>query len=157
MKLADTWRRWRRSIRLRLVTLFLLLAVASTGVFVVADKILPIYGRAILGELLTTFDVKGKAGHGRRLKVIHSISPADARELVKQALDEGSKEVKIVAIECLGDSDDDLSFLLEQASARAKDVRAAAFLSLSRLKSAEAKALLMKTLDTKAHIFEAGS
>ena len=35
MKLADTWRRWRRSIRLRLVTLFLLLAVASTGVFVV--------------------------------------------------------------------------------------------------------------------------
>ena len=35
MKLADPWRRWRRSIRLRLVTLFLLLAVASTGVFVV--------------------------------------------------------------------------------------------------------------------------
>ncbi len=115
----------------------------------VADKILPIYGRAILDELLATFDVKGKAGHGRRLKVIHKIAPAEARELVKRALDEGSKEVKLVAIECLGDSDDDLSYLLEQASARAKEVRAAALLSLSRLNAAEANAMLIKALDTK--------
>ena len=45
---------------------------------------------------------------------------------VKKALDEGSKEMKVVAIECLGAEAEDLSFLLEQSKAKAKDVRAAA-------------------------------
>ncbi len=34
----STWRRWRHSIRWRLVTLFLLLALASTGVFVIGTQ-----------------------------------------------------------------------------------------------------------------------
>ncbi len=115
----------------------------------VAEKILPSFGKAILGELKSTFDLKGKGGHARRLKLIHQMEPVEARELVKKALEEGSKEVKLVAIECLGDSAEDLSFLLEQSRARAQDVRAAAILALSKIQAPESEALMLKTLDSK--------
>ena len=55
---------------------------------------------------------------------MHALDPAGTRDLVKQALEAGSKEVKVAAIECLGAEPDDLSYLLEQASAKAQDVRA---------------------------------
>ena len=115
----------------------------------VAEKILPTFGKAILGELKSTLDLKGKGGHARRLKLIHRLEPVEARELVKKALEEGSKEVKLMAIECLGDSAEDLSFLLEQSRARAQDVRAAAILALSKIQAPESEALMLKTLDSK--------
>jgi hypothetical protein len=115
----------------------------------VAEKILPLYGQAIFEDLKSRFDVKGKSGHCVRLKAMHRIAPAETREIVKKALEEGSKEMKIVAIECLGDSEEDLSFLLEQARAKSKDVRGAAYISLARLKSKEAQDVLVAALDTK--------
>lgn len=115
----------------------------------IAEKVLPIYGKAILPELREKFDVKGRGGHPRRLRLMHRLDPAAARDLVKQALDAGSKEVKIAALECLGDHPEDLSYLIEQAAAKAQDVRAAAYQALAKLDDPGAVAVLHKAVAGK--------
>ncbi len=115
----------------------------------IADFILPLYGKAILPELRAKFDMKGRAGHPRRLQLMHALDQAGARDLVKQALDSGSKEVKIVAIACLGAEPDDLSYLLEQASAKAQEVRQAAYWALAKINDDAAVAVLQKALGGK--------
>jgi hypothetical protein len=112
----------------------------------VAKNVLPLYGKAILPELRAKFDQKGRAGHVRRLALMHQLDPDGTRETVKQALDEGSKEVKVVAIECLGGSPEDLSFLLEQAKAKAKDVREAALKALAKSDAGDAITALHSAL-----------
>jgi hypothetical protein len=114
-----------------------------------AGEVLPIYGKAILPELRAKYDVKGTKGHPRRLKLMHVLDSAGSRELVKQALDAGSKEVKVAAIACLGAADEDLSYLIEQASAKAQDVRAAAYEALARIDDAAAVAVLGKAIGGK--------
>jgi hypothetical protein len=115
----------------------------------VADKVLPLYGKAILPELRARLDVKGRAGHPRRLRLLHRLDPAGTRDLVTQALEEGSKEVKVVAIECLGGDDANLSFLIEQAGAKAQDVRQAAYTALACSNDASAVAVLLKAISGK--------
>ncbi len=115
----------------------------------VADKVLPLYGKAILPELIATFDVKGKLGHARRLRLMHAIDEATAREHVKRSLDEGSKEVKVAALECLGGSPEDLAYLIEQASAKAQEVRQAAYRALAGIQDDQAVAVLQKALTGK--------
>ena len=112
----------------------------------IADKVLPLYGKAILPELRSKIDIQGRAGHVRRLTLMHKLDPAGTRELVKQALEGGSKEVKVAAIACLGSEPEDLEFLLEQAAAKAKDVRGAALQSLAKLDATEAFGVLQKAL-----------
>ena len=112
----------------------------------VAQQILPLYGRSILPELQATFDPKGRSGHARRLVLMHRLDPTASREAVKQALDQGSKEVRIAAIGCLGESPEDLPFLLEQAKARAKDVRTAALRALGSSKEKDAVKALCDTI-----------
>jgi hypothetical protein len=115
----------------------------------IAEKVLPLYGKAILPELRAKLDLKGRAGHPRRLHLMHKLDPAGTRDLVKQALDAGSKEVKVVAIECLGAEPEDLSYLIEQAAAKAQDVRQAAYQALSALDHDEAVAVLRKAMTGK--------
>lgn len=115
----------------------------------VAERILPLYGKAILPALRSGFDMNGKSGDARRLRLMHRLDPAGSRGLVKQALDAGSKEVKVAAVECLGQDRDDLSFLLEQANARAQDVRQAAYLALAGFDDDAAVAALQKAFDGK--------
>jgi hypothetical protein len=110
----------------------------------IAEKVLPMYGKAILPELRSTLDIKGRAGHPRRLRLMHAIDPAGTRELVKQALDTGSKEVKVVAVECLGGEAEDLSYLIEQAAAKAQEVRQAALRALAAIDHDDAVAVLQK-------------
>ena len=98
----------------------------------VCDNVLPLYGQAILPKLRASFDVKGKAGHVRRLKLLHKLDPGGTGELVETALESGSKEMKIAAISCIKDSKSHLPYMLEQAGAKAKDVRRAAFCALAR-------------------------
>lgn len=112
----------------------------------VADHVLPLYGKAILPELEAKFDIKGKGGHVRRLTLRHQLDPAGTRDTVKEALENGSKEMKVAAIGCLGTDPEDLSFLLDQAAAKAKDVRAAALISLAKLDAEEAVEALKKSL-----------
>ncbi len=113
----------------------------------VAEKVLPLYGKAIFPELRAAYDLKGTKGNPRRLKLMHALDPAAARDLVKSALDDGSKEVKVAAISCLGA--DDVPFLIEQAAAKAQDVRAAAYQALAKVDKPEAVAALAKAVAGK--------
>jgi hypothetical protein len=108
----------------------------------VADRILPLYGPAIVPELEASFDPKGRGGHVRRLRLMHRLDPGAARPHVRRSLEEGSPEMRVAAIGCLGDAQDDLPFLLEQAKAKAKDVRAAALRALGRCGADEAARML---------------
>jgi HEAT repeats len=112
----------------------------------VAESILPLYGRAILPELQAAFDPKGKAGHARRLRAMHRLDPDGGRAYVRRGLDEGSKEVRIAAIDCLGDSPEDLPVLLEQRKAKASEVRTAASKALGRSDSPDAAQVLCEAL-----------
>ncbi len=98
-----------------------------------AESVLPMYGAAVLPTLRAKFDPKGTKGHPRRLRLMHALDPAGTRDRVTQALDTGSKEVRVAAIECLGGSPEDLSYLVEQVSAKAKEVRAAAYRALAAM------------------------
>jgi hypothetical protein len=75
----------------------------------VASKVLPLYGKAILPELKAKLDLKGRGGNLYRLRLLHKLDAEGTRDTVKQALDEGSKEIRVAAIECLGTSGDDLA------------------------------------------------
>src|SRR5688572_25546496 len=98
----------------------------------VAENVLPPYGKAILPELRSKLDIGARSGgHVNRLQLMHRLDPEGSREIIQQALNEGSKEMKVAAIECLGTSDDDLPYLLDQAKAKAKEVRAAALRALA--------------------------
>jgi hypothetical protein len=114
-----------------------------------AEKVLPVYGKAVLPEVRAKFDPTGGKGQPRRLKLMHQIDPAATRELVKQALDTGSKDVKIAAIECLGAEKEDLAFLVEQANSKTQDVRQAAYNALAKIDDPAAVAVLAQAITGK--------
>ncbi len=120
---------------------------AEIGDFL-AEKVLPLYGQAILPELRAKFDPKGRGGHVRRLLLMHQLDPQGTRPIVQRALEEGSKEVRIAAIGCLGQSPEDLPFLFEQVKAKAKDVRAAALRALGSSGSADAVKVLCEAIES---------
>jgi hypothetical protein len=115
----------------------------------ICERVLPLYGKAILPELRAKLDVKARGGgHLYRLKLMHRLDPEGSRDVIQQALNEGSKEMRVVAVGCLGTSDDDLVYLLEQTRSKAKDVGAAALGALLKVgaKSAEVVAALKKAI-----------
>lgn len=112
----------------------------------VSLNVVPMYGRAILPELRESIDLKGRSGHVRRLKLMHEIDPEGTRELVTEALEVGSKEIKVAAIGCLSGSASHLSYIVEQAKSRLKDVRAAALNVLSTFTESEAVDTLQKAM-----------
>ncbi len=92
----------------------------------VAEKILPGYGPGIVPRLKLAFDLKGKRQEARALEVMHQLDPAATLDLCKKALEEGSADVKVAAIGCLGKHEEFLPLVLEQTTAKNKEVRAAA-------------------------------
>ena len=112
----------------------------------VAEKVLPVYGQAVLPELREKLDLKGRGGHVRRLQLMHELDPDGTREFVKRALEEGSKEIRVQAIECLGSAPEDLTFLADQSKSKAKDVRTAALRALGKSSSPEAVQILSKAI-----------
>lgn len=96
----------------------------------IAEKVLPTYGAAIAPELRAGLDIQGRGGNLHRLRLLHKLDPEGSRDLVRQALEDGSKEIRVVAIECLGTTGSDLGYLLEHAKAKSKEVRAAALRAL---------------------------
>ncbi len=122
----------------------------------VANQVLPMYGKAIYPELQQKFDVKGRGGHVRRLRLMHQLDPEATRETVKRALDEGSKEVRVAAIECLGGTPEDLTHLMEHATSKNKEVRGAAIRALAKCDEQAAiealqNALTGRDLELAAH------
>jgi hypothetical protein len=114
-----------------------------------AEKVLPLYGQAIVTELRAKLDIKGRGGNLHRLQLLHELDPQGSRELIQQALADGSREMKVAAIECLGTGSEDLAYLLEQSKSKAKDVRAAALRALTAAgtSAAEVVAALKKAID----------
>lgn len=104
----------------------------------IARKVVPLYGKAVVPELRKTLDVKGRGGHLHRLRLLHKLDPEGSQDIVRRALEEGSKEMRVAAIECLGTTGGDLVHLLEQVKSKAKDVRAAALRALSGISTAAA-------------------
>ena len=118
----------------------------------IVEQVLPHYGIAIYSELAANFDCKSKSvGHGRRLRLLQQLNPIATRHLVEQTLAEGSKELKVVAIGCLGESEQDFSYLIEQSKARAKEVRGAALCALLRRSRQNSDTLqpLLKAITTE--------
>ncbi len=115
----------------------------------VADEILPLYGPALVPELEAQFNPNGGRGHARRLLLMHKLAPELSRVHVRVALDQGDAEMRVAAIECLGNSPEDLPFLLDQRKARAKEVRRAAMISLSRMNVESAERALIQEIDGK--------
>jgi hypothetical protein len=113
----------------------------------VAENILPLYGKAIYGELRAKFDPKGRSGQARRLTIMHQLDPTSTREILEDALGNGTIEIRVAAIECLTDSPEDLSLLLEQAKSKAKDVRAAALKVLSGFNADSATTAVCEALE----------
>lgn len=116
---------------------------------VVADKVLPPLGRGILPNLLTNFDVKGKAADARRLRVICKIDAKKGAELVRNALTEGSPPLKIEAVECLpdvGEPGEAEKVGLELWKGKNKELRRAALSALRTATSDEALEVLIQAL-----------
>lgn len=115
----------------------------------IAEKVLPTYGKAVVPALRSALNIKGRGGNTHRLRLLHALAPEETRETLRHVLDEGSKEMRVVAIECLDPNGDDQSFLLEQARSKAKDVRAAAIHALARARSSSPQLLdaLKKAID----------
>lgn len=115
----------------------------------IAQKVLPMFGKAIVPNLRSTIDLKARGGHVHRLRLLHKLDPEGSQDIVRRALDEGSKEIRVVAIECLGTTGSDLGHLLEHAKAKAKDVRAAALRALSNAAASavEAVAAVKKAIE----------
>jgi hypothetical protein len=116
----------------------------------VAEKILPVYGPGIVPRLKATLDLKGKKPDARKLAVMHQLDPAGTLELCKTALEDGSTEVKIAAIGCLGKHEDCLPLVLEQANAKNKQIRAAALEALAEHDRPEVTTLFTELVKGKA-------
>ena len=116
----------------------------------IVARVLPMYGTSILPTLRADFNPASKAtGQQRRLKLMHDLDPDASRGLVEKCLEEGSKEMKVAAIECLGGADADIGYLLEHSRAKAKDVRSAALRALLKAprKSVESMKSLLKAIE----------
>jgi hypothetical protein len=112
----------------------------------VAEHVIPFYGTAIVPLLCDQFDHSGRSGDARRLKLIHGLDRASATKLVQKSLVDGSKEVRIAAIECLGDRPETVSLLQEQMSSRSQEVRQAALTALGRMNTDAAVAEIERAI-----------
>lgn len=115
----------------------------------VAEKILPGFGPGIASRLKDGLDLKGKKQDARRLEVLHRVAPATALPLCKSALEEGSPDVKAAAIACLGEHEECLPLVLEQAKAKNKEVKAAALEALAKHDRPEVNAVLVEQIQGK--------
>ena len=96
-------------------------------------KIVPLYGADALSVLKEQFKLEGGKGDARRLQLIHRILGRSGMPLYLEAAQSGSQDVRVAAIELLGEYPEQEGFLLEQADERRKEVRRAALQALSRI------------------------
>nr|MBP9903276.1 HEAT repeat domain-containing protein [Verrucomicrobiota bacterium] len=116
----------------------------------VTEKILPGYGPGIVPLLKSGLDLKGKKSDARRLQIMHELDPAGTLPLCNTALEDGSPEVKVAAIACLGKHEDCLPLVLEQANAKNKQLRAAALEALAEHDRPEVTKLFTELVKGKA-------
>jgi len=116
----------------------------------VAEKVLPAYGPGVVPLLKQRFALKGKKSDGRRLAILHQLDAAGTLPLCKTALDDGSPEVKVAAIACLGKYEDCLPLIQEQAASKNKTIRAAALEALAGYERPEINKVFIDMLKGKS-------
>lgn len=98
---------------------------AETAEFII-QNIIPVYGAMMIPVLKASIDMAGGRSDGRKLRSIHKLAGKSELELYRKALDEGSVEVKLSAIEILNEEKAPNSVFEELATSKRKEIREAA-------------------------------
>lgn len=69
----------------------------------VSEQAVPKLGRALIAPIRDRLNLKGKTVDGRRLKALVAVEKAEARDLLGQALREGSADVREAALDAIAD------------------------------------------------------
>ncbi|HMK45724.1 MAG TPA: hypothetical protein VK436_03775 [Methanocella sp.] len=90
-------------VDLRLLDTFigLLYSPSSDVADLVCGEILPAYGEAVLPQLLSGYNVKGRVGDGRRLELIARVMKEEGEGMYLDALKHGSESLKVSALRCM--------------------------------------------------------
>ncbi|HUR47253.1 MAG TPA: HEAT repeat domain-containing protein [Candidatus Saccharimonadales bacterium] len=122
----------------------------------VAEKILPAYGPGITPLLKGKLDLKGKKSDARRLAVLHRLDPEGSATICKQAVDDGSADLKVAAINCLSGNEKNVPLLLEQGKAKNKAVRETALDALAAYEHPDIAKLFRAMIQGKPEDMMAG-
>jgi len=114
-------------------------------VALIEQKILPQYGAAIAPVLRESLSLKGGIAEARKFTLICQADHEAATALIDDALENGSKEVRVAAIGQLRDPSY-VPFLIEQTTAKTNDARDAAFRSLAHIDTPEAAQAISEAL-----------
>ncbi|XOK62347.1 HEAT repeat domain-containing protein [Paenibacillus elgii] len=113
------------------------------------DKVVPSIGPGVVPILHRQLNLQGGKGDARKLYLIHHLHGPVNAELILQAAREGATEVRIAAVDILGDYPELEDVVLEQSYERRKEVRRAALSALSRLGTGRAADRLFEALTGK--------
>jgi hypothetical protein len=128
----------------------------------ITDKAIPKLGRAIVAPIRTRLQIKkGRTIDGRRLRALVAIEKAGAKELLAQAVSEGSAEIREAAMDAIADHVQGLPEFEQHAleairKEKSADIRRAAVRALSGSSSNDAIELLLEAVD-KANTTEAAA
>lgn len=115
----------------------------------IAETIRTGYGEQALPVLYQQINLQGGKGDARRLQLIHRLSGKSGEQIVLDAANNGSVELKVAAIGALGEYQHHEALLLEMSRERRKEVRQAAFDSLASIGSAAALDRLFEAMTSK--------
>ncbi|MEK3904242.1 HEAT repeat domain-containing protein [Paenibacillus sp. FSL R7-0179] len=101
------------------------------------NHILPSYGPEIAGYLLETFNPAGGRSEVRKLEVIAQAGASSHLDVIVQAAENGSDEIRAAAIKCLGEYEEYTGLLLEWSADKKKIIREAAYTALAAGGSAQ--------------------
>jgi hypothetical protein len=104
----------------------------------VMKQILPAYGPQIIPILIDQFDPAGGMVETRKLHVIATLGGDNVQDLIYQAADSGSEDVRVMAISLLADKERYLEELLAWSKDKKKKIREASFYALAKRDSASA-------------------
>ncbi len=103
----------------------------------VGNVIIPSVGPAMVPYIKEKMDVKGKTYDALRLRILYDFKDKSVDDYIKQALDEGSSNVLVEAINILKDDEKNEDIILSLVSDRRRDVKEAALIALCKQKSKE--------------------
>jgi len=99
------------------------------------QKILPSYGTEVVPYLIDSFDPTGGRVESRKLQVIGQAGGEDVMDLISQAAEFGSEEVRVTAIRLLAAQASYASALLSWTRDKKKSIREAAYQALAVMNS----------------------
>ncbi|MDK8183313.1 HEAT repeat domain-containing protein [Paenibacillus sp. UMB4589-SE434] len=111
--------------------------------------VLPGYGEQIVPHLVESFDAMGGKLEARKLKVIGQVGGEDVLDLIYQAAESGSDDVRIAGIGALAKHQRYESSLLEWSKDKKKSIREAAYFALAEMGTDTAAARLHEAFSGK--------